>query len=197
MNITDVHIESETQEETYIIELKNFRAGEYSVVFDYVTGSDAILKVYSIAGYDYKTDAMPVFMEKQITAGDGAFNHSFTLDDEYQGVTFVLQSEGPVSLTNIKVVSDDVVFADRAIFYNWLIIVVAVLAAYAVYLVLKTRERGALYPALFVLLCLVAICLISNSIYLFTDNSVHGCDVKFHLFRTKAIAESMAIYQTD
>ena len=191
MNINDVHVESETQEETYIVELKNFRAGEYSVVFDYVTGSDAILKVYSIAGYDYKTDAMPVFMEKQITAGDGAFNHSFTLDDEYQGVTFVLQSEGPVSLTNIKVVSDDVVFADRAIFYNWLIIVVAVLAAYAVYLVLKTKERGALYPALLVLLCLVAICLISNSIYLFTDNSVHGCDVKFHLFRTKAIAESM------
>lgn len=191
MKLGDVHSESETQQDIYIAELKNFRAGEYSIAFDYDISDDAMLKIYSIAGYDYKTDAMPVFLEKSIQAGQGSFQHIFTLDDDYQGVTFLISTEGNASLTSGKVVSDHVAFADRAFFYSFLIVAVVAFAVCAIYITTGKKDRPAIYMALFILFSLVALCLISNSLYLLTDNSVHGCDVKFHLFRTKAIAESL------
>jgi len=191
MKFEDVAADADSRQEIYIAELRNFKAGEYSLAFDYNTDSDVTVKVMSYAGYDHKTDSLPVFLNEKIAAGSGSFSGALNFESDCQAVTFTVTGRGKISLTDCKVISDSVSFADRKINFAMFLFGLALFTAVAVYTVINKTGRYDVYTSLFVLYGLAAAALVSNSIYMFRNYSTYGCDTKFHLFRTKAIAESM------
>ena len=192
MRFEDVHNLEETERDIYIAELKNFIEGEYTINFNYDNAEDSTLKVVSFAGYDYITDGLPVFLETTIPAGQGTFSSNIEFDDDYQAVAFILTTSGAVSVTDSKVLGDDDFFADRTFYYYFFVFVVAVFMLCAVYIVLTKKDRYDMYTSLGILLGLIALFVLATSIYILRNYSTYGCDTKFHLYRTKAIAESIA-----
>lgn len=191
MKFEDVAADADSRQEIYIAELKNFKAGEYSLAFDYNTDSDVTVKVMSYAGYDHKTDGLPVFLNEKIEAGSGSFSGGLNFEGDWQAVTFTVTGRGKISLTDCRVTSDSVSFADRKISFAMFLFGLALFTAAAVYTVINKTGRYDVYTSLFVLYGLAAVAVVSNSIYMFRDYSAYGCDIKFHMFRTKGIAESM------
>ena len=191
MNFKNVATETEKQKEIFVAELKNFRAGQYTFEFDYEFSHDAVIKVNSYVAYDYRTDSMPVFLQETVPAGSGSYSGVMNLDDDYQAVTFTVITQGSVNMTDCKAVSDSVTFADRHINFAWFVAGVVAFTAVAIYIVLSKKDTEEIYASLLILYGLTAVAIASNAIYMFTDYSSFGCDIKFHMYRIKAIAESM------
>ncbi len=191
MKIDDVRAECTQGEVIYLAELKNFKAGDYSWKFDYDIENDAVIKVYSVAGYNLETDSIPVFLEEQIYAGKGTFENVFSLNDDYQAMTFTIDTEGEISVTRGKVTGDEHYFADRKISYALFVACVAFFALGSTYIVLHRKNRSDSYASLAVFWGLILLCVTAGYIYIFTGYSSFGHDTKFHMYRIKAIAESL------
>lgn len=191
MEIADVQTECKQGEVFYLSELKNFREGEYNYKFEYELENDAVLKVYSVTGYDLETDNVPVFLEEHINAGKGTFDKVFNLNDDYQAMTFTIDTEGRVSLSEISVTGDDNYFADRKIAYFFFIAGIVLFASGSIYIIYNRKNISDRYISLAIFWALMLLCIISGYIYIFTGYSSFGHDTKFHMYRIKAIAESL------
>ena len=191
MKIDDIQAECVQNEALYLAELKNFKAGEYNLKFDYELENDAVVKVYSAAGYDLETNSIPIFLEEQIHAGKGNFDSAFNLNDDYLAMTFIIETEGEVFLEGIKVAGDDNYFDDRKITCFFFIVGVVLFASCSIYIILSRKDRADKYISLVIFWTLILIGIVSCYIYLFTNYSSYGHDTRFHMYRIKAIAQSL------